>query len=262
MITVGTIMDSRGIPNYERAELAPLNEPEQLEPYQIQGAQVLELLHQLRDDNTILTAYFDGGLHHILSAVIAVLPEQGLLVLDYGPNEATAQRALLANRLICTARIDGVSLRFTVEGLTAAKYEGRPAISTPLPAMAYRFQRRVFFRVRTPTAEPATCRIPLQDGSDYTMSLSDVSCGGIGLLDKAERFGAQMLQEYQNCLLTLPNFGELTVTLQMRNRGHYFLRTNEKVNRFGMQFVQLPESDNLFLQRYITKLQMLAKSDD
>lgn len=250
------------MPDYDQAEQTQLTEPDKLEQYLITGQQVVQLLRHMAEKTTIITAYFDGGRHFMLSAVVGVLQDRNLVVLDIGPDEATTQRALNAGRLLCTARIDGVTVRFSLEGLSSAKYQGHQSIAAPLPQSAYRFQRREFYRATTPTVVPATCRIPLGEGEPATLIIADISCGGVGVIDKEGRLTTEVMAEHAGALLSLPDFGELRVDLQVRSHSSHIQRNNERVQRYGMQFLRLSMSDNVFLQRYVTKLQMLNKGHD
>lgn len=248
--------DSNGMPLYDLTQQTPLTEAVQLEQYQIDAVQVVQLLRNLNSESAVVTAYFDGGRHFMLTSVMGVLRSSGLVVLDYGPDAGIAERALAAGRLICAARLDGVTVRFTLESITSAKYEGRQAIAAPLPQSAYRFQRRNLIRVKTPTAIPATCQIPLLDGGSCTLPLYDISCGGIGVVDTEGRFTGELLREFSACRLSLPELGELCVDLQVRGRYHHHQPGSANLYRYGMQFMHLTTSDTVFLQRYITRLQM------
>jgi c-di-GMP-binding flagellar brake protein YcgR len=244
--------------SYTQAIQTPLEEPDQLNNYRISGEEVVRLLQQLSQAGTIITAYFDAGRHYMFTSIIGQVEEQGMVVLDSGPDEAIARRALLAGRLLCTARHEGIMVRFTLDNLTVAKYRGLPAIAAPVPTTAYHLQRRACIRANTPTVVPATCCIPLEEGSPLSLPLADISCSGLTLIDRSESFSPELQQIYEGCLLTLPEFGTLTVDLQIRSRRPHYLYTHEQTLRLGAQFLHLSEADRLFLQRYVTKLQITA----
>lgn len=247
---------------YAQAKQTPLVEPDQLDRYRISGGKIIELLQQMSKQHSIITAYFDAGRRFLLTTLIAILPDQHSLVFDYGPDAAATKRALLTRRLLCTVQLDGVSVRFTADQLEEAKYQGEAALVATLPAIAYYIQRRDNIRLRIPPLSPATCTLPLGGGKMLTLPLADISRSGLSLISHSDQLASLVMNKLHGCRLTLPEFGELDVDLQIRNHCHDYLYTHEKVERYGALFLHLSDDNERLLQRYITKLQMAALTEE
>ncbi|MGM0594905.1 MAG: flagellar brake protein [Pseudomonadota bacterium] len=253
------------MPDYQHAEKTAIDSIEDHERYLLHGKGAIRAeLMKLAKKPDIITAYFDQGSRFILTAVLGVVKERDLVVLDVGPDDATTHKAIESGRLVCTTKSMGVPVKFTLEGIKGAKYQGRAALAAPLPESLYRLQRREYFRVQVPRINGPTCEIPLGEGKGSTAMLKavDLSVGGICLLvPEEERFDPPMHGVYKNCLITLPDFGELTVDLEIRNRGTYYTSKNEAVPRIGAAFINLSMQNNLYLQRYIYQLQAVSPLD-
>lgn len=248
------------MPDYTNAEQTALTEISEDERFLLRSQpEIRSQLLNLAKKPDIITAYFDGGKSFILTAVLGLVKERNLLVLDVGPDDATTRRAIASKRLVCTTKHKGVPIKFICENMQGAKYQGKPAIAAPIPESLYRLQRREYFRVQVPRINAPLCDIPLEDGKRIlTLKVVDLSVGGLCVIDPEGQFQPEMLARYPGCILHLPDYGELAVNLQVRNHGRFFSGSAEPVPRYGAAFENLTMSDNLYLQRYIYQLQALA----
>ncbi|MCL2022394.1 MAG: flagellar brake protein [Betaproteobacteria bacterium] len=224
-----------------------------------------EIVFVLRDAmkrGCMLTAYFDAGESFFLTSILAVSPEG--VTLDYGGDEAVNQRALRTSRLVCLTSIDRVKVQFALNGLTGIQYEGRPAFFSALPETLLRLQRREYFRVGTPIANPVKCDIPIHkaDGSDmvFQIPLIDISAGGIGLSATTEQvtfFEPNRVME--GCLLFLHDGTEITMSLVVRSAFEVTTRSGLRYIRVGCEYQDLRASLLNIIQRYITRLERERK---
>ena len=247
------------MPDYANAQHASL--PELIEPERFMVSnrtEIRNLLLCLARRPDIITAYFNDGHQYMLTAVLGVIDERGLLVLDVGPDDATTQQAIASGRLLCTTKHDGVLIRFSCENLQSARFQAQQAIATPIPDSVYRLQRREFFRVVTPKLNGPRCTFPKQRGdTSCTLTVIDLSVGGLGMLDPESRLSAGEQERIENCRLYLPELGEIGVTVVIRNKGLFTPHNGEPQTRIGASFEGLSISDNATLQRYIFHLQTL-----
>ena len=245
------------MPDYQNAEQTDISAIEDHERFLLRSAgEIRNELLNLGKKPDIITAYFNSGKEFILTAVLGVLADRQLLVLDVGPDDATTQRAIAADNLVCTTRSLGVPVKFRCQGLRAAKFQGQAAIAAAMPDNIYRQQRREYFRVSVPRIQSPNLDVPLGEGRFHSLKVLDLSIGGLSISDPEGQFYPAILDEFQGCRLSLPEFGELEVNIQIRNQGRYH-RGNEVLSRFGAAFVGLSMSDNLHLQRYLDHLQAL-----
>jgi c-di-GMP-binding flagellar brake protein YcgR len=251
------------MPDYTNAEKTAIDSVEGQDRYLLHSeGEIRAQLLKLAKKPDIITAYYNHGKSFILTAVLGVVKERNLVVLDVGPDDSTTRKAIEANRLVCTTKNMGVPVKFTVENLQSAKYQGQQALAAPLPKNLYRLQRREFFRVPVPRINAPTCEIPLDEGKrPVTLKIVDLSVGGLCMLAPVDQFRPQMRDVYENCLIQLPEFGELTVDIEIRNQGTFFTNRNEAIPRVGAAFINLSMQHNLYLQRYIYHLQATSPTD-
>lgn len=249
------------MPDYQHAEKTSLSAIEDHERFLLRSpSEIRTELVNLSKKPDIISAYFNEGRDFILTAVLGVLSDRGLVVLDVGPDDATTKRAIASGKLVCTTRSMGVPVKFTCTQLQGARFQGQAAIAAAMPDSLYRQQRREYFRVQVPRIQSPTLTVPLEDGNSHTLKVVDLSVGGLCLVDTENRFNPERLQTFANCRLHLPEMGEITVQIEIRNQGS-FHSGSEVLPRYGAAFLQLGASDNLHLQRYLYQLQALLAAD-
>lgn len=222
--------------------------------------QVIRVLRNLAKRPDIITAWFDEGRAYLLTAVLDILPERGLVVLDYGANDAVNRKVLDAEHLVCVTRHDNIDVRFSVTDIQRARFRGGFAFAGPIPAHVYRLQRREYFRVRTPVANPVRCTLRGPSG-DLRLPLADIGGGGLCLLDESGAFPYQPGERIERCTLALPDIGVVFVDIEVRH-----LRASEvngrTITRIGCRFLDLTMDKAALVQRYVNALQVAARTVD
>lgn len=247
------------MPDYSNAEKSALFDPEASERFILRNrAEIRSQLISLSRTPDIITAYFNEGRQFILTAVLGVIDERGLLVLDVGPDDEVTHKAIESGQLHCTTRHAGVPIRFTCNQLQSARFQARAAIATPIPDSLYRMQRREFFRVTTPKLNGPRCVIPdSRGGLPHQLTVIDISAGGAGLLELSGRLQTELFQRFEDCRLFLPEHSEITTHLVVRNISHLTQQNGDSIPRYGVAFEGMSPNDNATLQRYIFHLQTL-----
>lgn len=154
-----------------------------------------------------------------------------------------------------SARYENVQIQFMAGLGKRVEHEGRPAYRLPFPGRFLRFQRREFYRVEVPRANPSTCRFCLADQEPVESVVADVSIGGIGLTYKPGEADITLGQVIHGCRLFIPEVGEFVVSLKVRNQIDLTLRNGEHAWRIGCEFIGLPAIVERELQRYIFKIE-------
>lgn len=221
---------------------------------------ICNVLTDLSKRPDILTAYFNHGKEYLLTAVLAVMPDRNLLVLDYGADETLNQRLLEYGRAVCVTKHDNISIKFGCNILQRAKFQERQALAATLPENLFRQQRREFFRVTLPTVNSVKCHISQQDEGEVVLHVADMSCGGVGLIDPQHQFNPELGSILQGCRIDLPEFGSLTFDLVVRNSFLQPQNDGNQVRRLGCAFVALPLDKNAIIQRYIHRVQIEQKA--
>ena len=211
----------------------------------------------------MITVYFDMGQSFFLTSLVNVGPKG--MILDYGSDEETNRRALKATRLLCTTSVDKVKVQFALDGVSLIQYEGSPAFFSSLPENLLRLQRREYFRVSTPIANPLVCGVPFigEDGKAtlHQATLLDISAGGMGLMidmEHAHLFSRGTI--FNGCELNLPDDGKIKLDLEVRNAFQVTTRSGTQYTRVGCEFVNLPGLHLTMIQRYITRLERERKA--
>lgn len=221
---------------------------------------IINVLHELSKKPDIITAYFNQGREYILTAVLTVMNDRNLVVLDYGADEAKNRRLLDYGRAVCVTKHDNISIKFAVDGLQRAKFQDRQSFAAILPETLYRQQRREFFRVTTPVLNPLKCYIPRPGGQTLELNIMDISCGGLGLADPGQLFDPEINDILTGCHIELPEMGTLHCDLQVRNSFMQPQNSGQQLHRIGCSFVSLSQDKNALIQRYIHRVQLEQKA--
>ncbi len=251
------------MPDYQNAEKTAIDSVEDHDRYVLHSeGEIRNQLLNLSKKPDIITAYFNGGKEFLLTAVLGVLKDRKMVVLDVGPDDEVTQKAIKSNRLVCTTRSMGVPIKFSVDGLQSAKYQGRSAIAASMPESLFRKQRREFFRVQVPRVNSPQCTLrPDKDSPPITLQVIDLSVGGLSFIAHEEIFKPNLRDIFRDCLIQLPEFGEFRIDIEVCNKGVFFTGKNEAIPRIGVAFLNISTQINLHLQRYIYHLQALSVSN-
>lgn len=223
-------------------------------------AAITNVLIELSKRPDILTAYFNHGKEYILTAVLAVIPERNLLVLDYGADEKLNQRLLACGRAVCVTKHDNISIKFSCDILQRAKFQDRHAFAAALPESLFRQQRREFFRVALPHINAVKCHIPLSDQPEVALTMTDISCGGVGLLATTHQFNPELGTVLAGCRAELPDSGTLVFDLVVRNNSLVTQNDGSQVRRIGCAFHGLPLDKSAIIQRLVHRMQIAQKA--
>lgn len=221
---------------------------------------IANVLHDLAKKPDIITAYFNRGSEYQLTAVLAVMPERDLVVLDYGADEAMNRRMLASERVVCVTKHDNISIKFTCTNLVRAKFHEHPAFAAPLPKALFRLQRREYFRVITPIIHPVLCHMAIPPGNTAALRVIDMSVGGVALADPQFLLEGTLGQLLGGCSIEMPDFGSISTDLEIRNALAMSAGDNQRVQRVGCAFRNLSIDNANLLQRYIHRLQIQQKA--
>lgn len=246
---------------YQESQKSSLSDIEDQERYLIhRKEEISRTLLSLSKRPDIITAYFDSGSKYILTAVLTVLSDREMVVLDIGPNDVLNKQLLQAGRATCVTKHDRIPIRFSIKDLEKARYQGQAAFVAPIPNSLFRLQRREFFRVSIPIMKPVICTCHHEILGELTLNVSDISAGGLCLINTNSDFSPELLEHLEGCILTLPDQQPLTLDLEVRNS--YTLEQNDRseVHHIGCAFLDLDMRMNTQLQRYINIVQIEQKA--
>ncbi len=234
--------------------------PEQ-DPYLLTSRhEILHLFRRMLDKGLLIQM---KGRRYTVSAVTTLLDidaKADRLVVDSAPQAAINQALLGEGRISFEVLVEQVKVQFVGEPLQAVTYEGRPALSMPVPASVRRIQRRGNYRVQVPVANPATCTLA-QRPTPLTLALHDISASGLALLLPQPEVKLPVGAMLRDATLLLPGVGRMQADLQVVREEEHELANGKRVRHVGATFVGLRGSGQNLLQSYIFGLerQMIAR---
>jgi flagellar brake protein len=233
--------------------------------------EICQILRELRKSKAILNVSFNHGHDQCLTNIIGVDAEKYVVYLDVGLDAGFNRRLLDSNHMIFT-KDDGIRVRWTSAKIALVKLKDGEALKIALPKSLIRLQRREFFRCPTPVANPLLCHIPYRHPltpnvvDEMELMLLDVSLGGIGtVLSGPLPPVVEVGTVFEDCKLKLPEFGEISISLSVRNVKEITLKSGAHRHRIGLQFAELSKVDERIIQRYVFNLERealaIAKGD-
>ncbi len=232
---------------------------QELSPYQIHSRrEIIALLRSLEQQRQLITMLVSGSPEAVVTSVLEIDDDTDTLIIDCAPNPAMNRRILESDNISFETVLDHIRILFFTANVTECLHDDRPALQMPLPASVIRLQRREYYRVQTPISNPVRCTIPVQHelGTEtVTLTLQNVSGGGIALIDDKQTLDNTVGLVYENCRIHLPGNTVVVTALQVRNCQDITLPTGKVVRRIGCLFIELPPAMLSAIQRYITKLE-------
>jgi len=180
-----------------------------------------------------------------LASLLDVNPGSDAFTFEVSPGSAMVQDLLRAQTIGFLTTMDGARVKFWTHG-PATPAPGRPqALRAALPPSVSRIQRREFFRLMPSLIPPLKVLIPLDPDDPGTVietRVSDISCGGIAIVDERNRLDLQPGSRFTDCRIELPRTGIVTTGLEVCTIAG---------SRAGCRFVALSPPGAAMLQRFI-----------
>ncbi|MCE2949759.1 MAG: flagellar brake protein [bacterium] len=218
--------------------------------------QIRQILAAIAEHHEIVTAYFNRGRQFLLTAIVDVDVVGKRIVLDRGSDEAVNARLLESDRVVLVSAHEKVKVQFSVKQVRAIEHDGRPAFSIALPAELLKLQRRECFRVRTSASEPVRVRLPIgEPGNMLELQALDISIGGLAAFVSLPASRAEVGNRFPGASLQIGTGSSFTVELELRSLNSVRLRNGTDSTRAGFMFVDLPESAQQQIQRYLMRVE-------
>jgi c-di-GMP-binding flagellar brake protein YcgR len=231
-----------------------------LERYTVSSRrEIINLLRSVSARNQLVRMQPEGSGDAVVTSILLVDDASNAMVVDCAPSRLINERILESQKVLFETVLDNIRINFAATRVESCDFDERPALLIDLPATVIRLQRREFYRVQTPIAAPVKCSIPVTDAytnspKPVNVALSNVSAGGIGVLDDRKLIAPEIGRNFPNCRIDIPG-GPVAVTLQLRNSQDLTLSNGKQVRRLGFMFVEPPSAALASVQRYITKLE-------
>lgn len=232
----------------------------ELEQYKLDSRQsIVSIFQQLeRKCSPVYLHTADGQLGR--TRVLHVDAANNILLLIYTQDSSLNRKAYDEGAYFYTEHF-GAQVQFYVPKIDRFLYEKGYVFSLSIPGEVYRIQRRDSFRAEVPTDNQVDCVIPMNGDGPVQMPISDISLGGVALVDLRNRLTMDRGSLLGNCQLRLPNLGALQADIQVCNRAQVKMpEINAEVARVGCRFVSVSRGMENLLQRYIDQLAFQRRS--
>ena len=216
--------------------------------------EIVYILRALMEKTALVSAYFNRGESFILTSIIDIDPDEGLVFLDLGANEEFNRKILDSEKIIFVSAHDKVKVQFVATWIEKTRLEGRDVFQIELPKSLIKLQRREYYRVTTPIVNPLKCIVLMEDMRKIEMTVADISIGGLGVVLPPEAV-IEPGMVFNGCNLVLPEIGNIVAVMEIRNVFEVTLRNGLKTKRAGCQFVNLSANMQSMIQRYIIKVE-------
>ena len=223
--------------------------------------EIMFVLNYIAEKGNRVALYYNQENHSILTTLLAV--DKTGLWLEQGLNKSANKNLIESKNLIFVSSHLQIKVQFTFNQASNVIYKGHPAFYIPLPNSIYRFQRREYYRLSTPILNPLHCKVTFATSPISTREfvILDISGGGVGLSCTGGDNGLTPNQSHLTFRITLPNTGEISGTLEVKNLVELNSPTGRIIKRAGCEFKTLDGSSRILLQRYVTIMQRtLSKS--
>lgn len=217
---------------------------------------ILRILQTICARNTRVALYYDEGNRFILTMLLAASAE-GIWI-DPAPNQLDNAHILESNKLVFVSAHNRAKVQFVSGEAHQVVYENNEAIFLPFPLKIVRLQRRDYYRLVAWPRFPLYCVVkPIreQEQIKHSMTVMDISVGGVALVCLEQGIELTPGKLYPNCEIELPGVGKVGATIQVKNTFAVTARNGDIKQRAGCVFVEPDAKTTMMLQRYVTLMQ-------
>jgi flagellar brake protein len=228
---------------------------EDLEKYTLTGRrQIRQLLQDLIDHHALIAVHIGNGASFV-TALIRLTSDEDEIIIDVSPDPAITRRALASDRLLCVTQLERIRIQFSLTGMREVSEGNRDALCASVPERILRLQRREFYRLSVPLSHNIKCvlRTESADGEPIVIEarVLDISAGGVAVHAPPNLADFVIGSTLEGCTLQLPDADPIPLALEVRNIAHQPQRNGTELLRLGLQYVSMPRSADMIVQRYI-----------
>lgn len=99
----------------------------------------------------------------LVTSIIAVDTKNEVIILD---DNGFGKRLLSTPEIKFKTAFNGIQIAFTAHNIRKTKHDGYDALAMPVPRSLFWLNRREYYRVKTPIANPCLCRIAIPELSE------------------------------------------------------------------------------------------------
>lgn len=219
--------------------------------------QIVNQLSLLVKNKSLLSARFGADNASYITTLLAIDEKSHSVALDYGPKEELNQLILRAGKATFDTEYQGIKVSFTGSGLKKVILKGEPAFSMPVPNSLYWMERREYYRVKSPLANPSYCQLILQDKAPVNLKLYDISLTGLAMFNVSKEISDLLIPgtTFPESKLILSGIGETMISFEVRTK--YIVNPDkvQKIQKIGCKFIDISRPTEEIIQRYMQQIQ-------
>jgi c-di-GMP-binding flagellar brake protein YcgR len=216
--------------------------------------EILRLFRSMQENGLLIQMQGRLETSSALTTLLKIDDQADVLILDAAPRDQVNQALVNDGKVKFEVWVDQVKVKFVGGPVQLVMFDGRPALSLPLPASVRRIQQRGSFRAQVPVVNPATCVVPLVS-RNLTLTLHDISATGLAMLMPALEAELAVGTVLRDCTLDLPDIGRIQVDLQIKREVVRQHPSGKRVRQIGAAFVEPSGNGQRRVQNYISRLE-------
>ena len=187
--------------------------------------QVLSYLKLLLAEKCLISAAFGvSDKDTFLTAIMEIDEKQQTMTIDCGPKEYLNKRLQSSAVIKFSTKYQGIKVMFEGRKVKKSGSSLDPSFTVPIPNSIYWFQRRQFYRVKSPLSKNSFCVVSFYNAEteeDTTLKLQiyDISATGISFINDSEEFSDLFSpsSEFEHCKLILENEEDQPISFEVKH---------------------------------------------
>ena len=240
-------------------ELSP--EIEDNKKFRISSKSAIQsILRAVMQRNILVALHFGHNNDYILTSILSIDPEIQRIVVDFGEAEKLSKVVLDTKEVTFVTSQDQSKIQFTCTAIRKIQYKNRNAFSIGLPESILHIKKRQYYQITKPSSTTLKCIIPLSkeyNSNSIEVTVHDISCGGITLIDQNSLINFKCGVIYKNCQIDLPGVGTLNIAIRIKNTYKVTLDNGLICKHVGCEFINSPQEMLEMVRQYISKLKQM-----
>lgn len=217
--------------------------------------EIAQHLRSIIQHGQMVTVFSNKGKSFILTRILSLDAQAKTMVLDWGANETANRIFQQSERNIFVCSPAGVKTQFATGAPRLIDFEGGAAFEVDLPVQLIKLQRREFFRVPTPIANPVLCTLSDHPQGELQFPVADISIGGMALVLSTTQASLLKTGDVYHVSMELKPFGVLQVQMEVRHLMKIQHKNGQESVRVGCYFSNMNTARETLVQRYVANLE-------
>lgn len=231
---------------------------------------VLSYLKILKNERCLISAAFGiDNKDTFLTAIIEIDEKKQNLTIDCGPKEYLNKRLQSSAVIKFSALYQGIKVLFEGRKVKKAGNPDQPSFIIPIPHSIYWFQRRQFYRIRSPLSKKSSCIVSFhkpetEEESTVELQLYDISASGFSLIKGSEDLSELFTptSEFENCILKLENEEDQPISFEVRHLTPLNSNDNQVGTRIGCRLTNITTRTETTIIRYMQMIDREIKQKE